>query len=255
MDATQTMGNFFHEISDYAEDILVDLEVNFKKIKFRCSGVIFHDAASFIPSNSIDKIIVNENESNQTNEPKSEEKTKKMDKYPINENIFVQFVDNIGDFTSNNFEKIVCGGGHDTTTNWAEAINCALSLDWNPESKKIIIFVTKSNAPGKLFCGQDNQNDEEQKLITLIEKLTDQGFFFYGVNVIDTTIQNNEGCKKTLKEIQNIYKSHNSNNYFSQELIVPKEKEVLNTLPTGDNSLVDFINDGKRFVEPIIPVF
>lgn len=44
---------------------------------FRFIGLIFHDAVSFTPNNSIDKNVVDE------------------EKYQINENILIQFFDDI----------------------------------------------------------------------------------------------------------------------------------------------------------------
>lgn len=61
------------------------------------------------------------------------------EKYPINENKSIEFV--------NNIEKIICelfkvkfGGINDGPEDWVGAIKCAFDLNWREQSKKCIFF-------------------------------------------------------------------------------------------------------------------
>lgn len=113
-------------------------------------------------------------------------------------------------------------------------------LEWRKDSKKCIIVISDANAHGKRFCGIDNHNEEEDKLVDITKTLAKENFYFIGINVI----KNDDGCKKTLEVMRKIYEENNGKSFVWDEFkpAYDKDEEIY----MEDYWTTDIIDDFKN---------
>lgn len=103
-------------------------------------------------------------------------------------------------------ENIEPSGGGDGPEDYVGALSNAFEkLSWN-DKYKIIVWIADGPAHGKRFCGLQNHQEEESKLLPLIKKLARDEFYFIGIYY-------NERTLKTFEEMKNIYEQ-NKGKYF-----------------------------------------
>lgn len=96
--------------------------------------------------------------------------------------------------------------GRQGPTDWADALELALSgLSWRDE-KKIIVWISCSNAHGTRFSTPEENDpnpEEEGRLVKLFDEAASRNIVFAGINAGWDDDQS--GCRKTLWEIREIY--------------------------------------------------
>lgn len=195
IDATISMENMFISAINYVGDFAIDTKVSYRRGDFSYSAVVYRDPVDYRPfppsspiqpeyreqhdlieKQAIDQILI-ENEINiEDYENGIKERTEKYDResYPFDKNVAIHFTNNIEDLI-NELEKVECGGGNDDAEDWVGGLNCALyDLEWRKNSRKLIMWISDSNAHGKKFCGFDNHNEEEIKLEKLIQQVAEK---------------------------------------------------------------------------------
>ena len=229
LDATKSTQNQFNGIIDNANDLSNNLISNLHQAAINFGGVIYRDPVDCMDPppppppmpyyqesiNLIHEQIMKERihklkESglyDENFEIGIEERKQNYDrvKYPFNKNVTIPFKNNF-EYLIDELMKVECGGGNDDPEDWVGALTLALNeLDWRPESKKLIIWISDADAHGKRFCGYDNHNEEEHKLPPLIAKMAIDQICFVGINIIKYQEDDDYGCRKTLNEIKKIY--------------------------------------------------
>lgn len=221
LDATSSNQSIFNLVYLFFEDVIFDVRISFRIPYFEYSAVVYRDPIDYrpIPSEISDmlkeekskeklKIIEKLKEADLYDKDFEDEKmniTKFYDKdaFPIDKNVFIPFTDEIENLISE-LSKVECGGGDDEPEDWVGALNLALNeLEWRKRSKKIIVWISDSNAHGKRFCGFDNHNEEEIKMNYLVEMIANREINFLGINLIKNN--KGDGCEKTLNEMKKIY--------------------------------------------------
>lgn len=135
--------------------------------------------------------------------------------------------------------KVECGGGNDDPEDWNGAIECALNMDWRDGSKRCIIIISDANAHGKRFCGFDNHNEEENKLINAVKKLAEEKYYIIGINVMKG---DDKGCMKTLQEMKDIYETNNGKSFVIEEFKPVYDEDLFGEDNWPQDVFDDFIN-------------
>ena len=145
--------------------------------------------------------------------------------------------------------KVECGGGNDEPDDWAGAIQCALNLNWRPDSKKIKVLISDANAHGNKFCGYDNHNDQEDISTNLIITMAKNKFYFIGINII---IGESEGCKITLNEMKTIYEQEGGQSFISEEFRPIYDEDLYGEDNWTQDVLDNFMPSIKRAIYQVV---
>ena len=118
----------------------------------------------------------------------------KNDKHEV-----IDLTDNVNSFPEK-IGKIQASGGGDTPEDWAGAYKLANEkISWR-NGLKTIIHLTDAGAHGKLFTINDKYPEEEQKLITELEKCAEKGIKIFGYVI-------KESARESFKQCAKIYRS------------------------------------------------
>ena len=262
LDATNKNQSVCYALISKINDLVTDLNLHYKHADFQYGAVIFRDPIDFTPSpiplndeilrqlNENERInreerkrkLISENAWDEEFEERKEEYRRHIDRvrYPIDQNVAIEFDENIENLI-NELMKVECSGGNDNPEDWNGAIQCALNMNWRDESKKIIILISDANAHGKLFCGYDNHDEEENKLINAVKALADNQFYFIGINIKKGE---DEGCKKTLRKIKDLYDDHSCRNFYMEEF-----RPIYDVFLYGDDEWPRTVSD--NFIQTI----
>ena len=231
LDATISTRSIFAGMIDEVNEYAFDLKKDNRRAYFHYGAVIYRDPVDYrpLPADKEAELAELEAKLNQERkerlkasdlydeelEAEREEMAKHFDheKYPINKNVPIPFKEDIEQLIEE-IMKVESDGGNDKPEDWVGALSCALNdLDWHDGSKKWIVWISDANAHGKRFCGYDNHNEEEEKLVDIIKTLARENFYFIGINVI----KKDDGCKKTLQELKKIYEENGGKSFVYEE--------------------------------------
>lgn len=202
IDTTQSTSYISHDLMDFVLDLAFSVQIRYRIYKFTFGAVINRDPIDYKPTQSGE--FQESQKPPKENQEEEEERQHSYDRvsFPFDKNVPIDFLSDIEDLDTN-LEKVEFGSGNGEQSDWVGALQCALDeLQWRQDSKKVIVWISGSNAHGKRFCGIDNHNEEEIKFVHLIERAAEEGFNFITINLHK---ENNEGCKKTLVEMKNIF--------------------------------------------------
>lgn len=267
LDATRSTQSVFTGMIDQVNDLAFDLRTNNRRANFHYGAVIYRDPVDYKvppPSEPIPADIQAEIDAFEAKqkrerieklkaadlydedlEAQKEENAKHIDrvKYPVNKNVPIEFKENIENLIDE-LMKVECDGGNDDPEDWAGALKCALDeLEWRDKSKKCIIWIADANAHGRKYCGYDNHNEEEGKLQPLIERIAEDRVYFVGINVVKGK---DEGCKKTLQEIRDIYIAAGGPSFISEEFKPVYNEDLLGEDDWPQDVLEDFMQTIQR---------
>lgn len=237
LDATSSMQMVLTAMIKYIHNVHEELEFNFQRALFYYGAVIYRDPITYKPSPPSTPADPNDmlefekqkirdlkekNLYNEEEEAMKKERKKHFDhiKYPENINVAIDLV---SDFKKlkNELRKVDCGSGNDDEEDWVGALDLALNvISWRNESKKLIVWVSDSNAHGFKYSGKTDHQEEEAKLDALTKKMAESNIYFRGINVK----KNDNGCNKTLLEMQKIYNENGGKSFVIEEL--PFQKDV-----------------------------
>lgn len=229
LDTTHSMQSALYAMINKVSDLSFDLRINNRHADIKYGAVVFRDPVDWMPpppSSPVDaetNQLIKESRKRELMdiglwdeelENLKEFYSKHVDKskYPEDQNVAIEFDGNI-EKIMDELMKVECGGGNDDPEDWNGAIRCALNMNWRENSKKCIIIISDANAHGKRFCGYDNHNDEEDKLIEAVEKLAEKQCYIIGISVM----KRDKGCLKTLQEMKDIYETKNGKCFIIEE--------------------------------------
>ena len=147
-------------------------------------------------------------------------------KYPIDKNVLIPF----GSFEELATEllRVKCGAGNDEPEDWVGAIDLALNqnlTNWDPNSKKLMVWITDANAHGRKFCGFENHQEEESKLEPYFEELARRDIHFIGINIQKSVPiklpdgteewKDDPGCTQTLQILRQRYMAQPTHKSFT----------------------------------------
>lgn len=237
IDATAHTQSVLRGMIEHANDLSNELQTRNRQANIKYGAVIYRDPVDYreLPSDSIPSDVqaqIKEIEERKKQErihrlkeagvydeeyeKRKEEEVHNFDreKYPINKNVSIEFKSNIESLIDE-IKKVESNGGNDDPEDWAGALKCALNeLEWGEGSERCIVWIADANAHGRRYCGYDNHNEEERKLQPSIEEAAEKRIHFIGINV---TKGIDDGCKRTLEEIRDIYSSAQGPSFIYEE--------------------------------------
>lgn len=175
IDSTGSMHNAIKASHDKVEDIAVDLSMAHRKTSFQYGCICYRDKVA---------------------DPKDENEVFDFDPEVENLAIFLEKVE-------------AKGGGGDGPEDWVSALNDAFKLSWR-KGKKLIIWLADYPAHGIRFAGRDKFPQEEGKLIPLVKKLAQDGYYFTGIPI-------KIHAKKTFDQMKQIYEENGGKKFTIEE--------------------------------------
>lgn len=137
-------------------------------------------------------------------------------------------------------EKVEAFGGGDIPEDFVGALNSAFEkLSWNPEAKKAIIWIADAPAHGKRFCGEENHQEEEAKLVPLVKRLAEEGFYFVGISL-------NGGADRTFSEMRSIYNENGGKSFKIESFTPDADHEVDDIGKTMQISTIGVVDEALK---------
>lgn len=240
LDATKSTQYIFTAMIEKVSEIADELNERFRRALFYYGAVIFRDPVDYKPSPkspAVDPEILNQIKQSEIEDLRaigrynSEEEARKNEakklfdhiKYPENINVAIDLVADINKLI-NELKKIDCDGGHDEPEDWVGALDLALNyISWRDNSKKIIIWISDSNAHGRRYCGFNNHQEEESKLEPLVKQMAKSNIYFKGINIVRN---DDNGCRMTLNEMKKIYDANKGKAFVIQDIEVARDPNL-----------------------------
>ena len=150
-------------------------------------------------------------------------------------------IETLADFLSH----VEADGGGDVPEDYVGALSLAFEhLSWRPDAKKAIIWIADAPAHGKLFCGRPNHQEEEPKLIPLIQKLAKDDFYFLGLSI-------HNGADTSFNAMKKIYIDAGGKKDFRIMSFSPDQGDEVQAIgKTMMDSCSGLINDALK--DPIV---
>lgn len=140
-------------------------------------------------------------------------------------------------------EDVKLSGGGDGPEDFAGALSIALDqLSWR-NGKKIIFWFANGPAHGKRFCYIPNHQEEEPKLVQLVERIAKEDYNFIGLIVKDFCTNErkkntDDRTRRTFNEMRDIFYQYNSK-IFKIEDIDP-DSHIFDEIIERESSYEDY---------------
>ncbi|OHS95390.1 hypothetical protein TRFO_10524 [Tritrichomonas foetus] len=201
IDATGSMASTIQAAHDKAEDLAFDLQINNRTADFQFGCICYRD-----PVDS------------------------KADVHQYFN--FDPDIENLANF----LEDVKASGGGDGPEDYVGALDIAFNnLNWR-DGKKAIIWIADAPAHGKQFCGTPNHQEEEPKLVPLVQRLGAEKFYMVGISL-------NGGADLTFSEMKRLYEDAGGQSFRVESFTPEKGEEIARIADTMATTTKDCVSD------------